>query len=193
MKACTKCKAEKDESEFPGDAKRKDGLYPQCKECVNLKGKSYYASLGKGSKKGRIRRQRELRAECRKSGRCTDCLSPAEPGNRCCKKCLAAHRELDRESYQRLKKDVFEHYGGFQCAGCGFTDPRCLSLDHVEDNGAEHRRQLQKQFGQTQLFVGRAIYAWLRKNNYPPGFQVLCMNCQWIKKFEAAKKLLKVA
>ena len=28
------------------------------------------------------------------------------------------------------------------------------------------------------------IYYWLERHNYPPGFQVLCMNCQWIKKAE---------
>ena len=25
------------------------------------------------------------------------------------------------------------------------------------------------------------FYAWLKRNNYPSGFQILCMNCQWGK------------
>ena len=25
---------------------------------------------------------------------------------------------------------------------------------------------------------GYMTYKWLRKNGFPPGFQVLCMNCQ---------------
>jgi hypothetical protein len=185
MKKCSKCKREKTQAEFPGDAKRKDGLHPWCKECVNLRAKNYYASLPGTSKRKRIERQRVLRSECRRLGRCTDCLSPAELGHKCCAKCLDAHRKLDRESYKRLKKAVFEHYGGFVCAGCGFDDQRCLSIDHIKNDGAEHRRSLQKQFGQTQLFAGRAFYSWLKRSGFPEGFQVLCMNCQWIKKFDS--------
>jgi hypothetical protein len=51
-----------------------------------------------------------------------------------------------------------------------------LTIDHIENNGAEHRRQQRN--GQNK---GHDIYAWLRKNNYPEGFQVLCYNCNCAK------------
>ena len=28
------------------------------------------------------------------------------------------------------------------------------------------------------------FYLWLKRNNFPEGFQTLCMNCQWLKKEE---------
>lgn len=51
-------------------------------------------------------------------------------------------------------------------------DIRSLSIDHVNDNGTEHRKELN----------GKNIYVWLRQNNYPEGYQVLCMNCQILKR-----------
>lgn len=35
MKQCTKCKEWKDETEFPKDKYKKDGLCTRCKQCVN--------------------------------------------------------------------------------------------------------------------------------------------------------------
>ena len=41
MKTCSKCKIEKDRSEFSKDRSRKDGLYPQCKKCHGKAIKKY--------------------------------------------------------------------------------------------------------------------------------------------------------
>jgi len=54
------------------------------------------------------------------------------------------------------------------------TDITCLSIDHIEGNGAKERKELDTE--------GQAFYSWLIKNNYPEGYQVLCMNCQWKKR-----------
>lgn len=48
-----------------------------------------------------------------------------------------------------------------------------LAIDHVEGNGAAHRREL----GGT----GTVFYAWLVKNNFPKEFQILCHNCNFAK------------
>ena len=73
---------------------------------------------------------------------------------------------------QELKRMVISHYssGKFKCRYCGFSDIRALSIDHIKGGGNKHIRQV------------RNFYSWLTKNNYPDGFQVLCMNCQWIKR-----------
>lgn len=81
------------------------------------------------------------------------------------------HREKQRESThkssQRLKAAVFVAYGGAVCACCGETDIRFLTIDHVDGGGMQHRK-----------VVGKGnFYRWLRDNNYPEGFQVLCFNC----------------
>ena len=56
------------------------------------------------------------------------------------------------------------------CVRCGFDDIRALCIDHIENDGKEHRK-----------WVGKHIYKWLIDNNFPAGFQTLCMNCNWIK------------
>lgn len=42
-----------------------------------------------------------------------------------------------------------------------------LTFEHIGGGGGAHRRET----------GGGGFISWLRKNNYPPGFEVLCMNC----------------
>ena len=77
---------------------------------------------------------------------------------------------------KRIKNDVFDHYGK-NCSVCGFADMRALSIDHVNGGGNVHRKQI-------RASGGGHFYKWLRRNNYPTGFQTLCMNCQFIKRVE---------
>jgi hypothetical protein len=56
------------------------------------------------------------------------------------------------------------------CRWCGHGDMDVLCLDHIANNGGQHRKS-----------VGIHMYNWLRKHDYPEGFQVLCMNCNWKK------------
>lgn len=44
MKTCSKCKADKSAAEFSKDKSRKDGLYPHCKECVQVAHAIWYAA-----------------------------------------------------------------------------------------------------------------------------------------------------
>ena len=90
------------------------------------------------------------------------------------------HREKhleQRKAYrQKIKTLVLTYYsrGEPTCRTCNEKRLDCLSIDHINGKGAEHRRQLG--------VSGLEFYRWLIKNNYPNGFQVLCMNCQWIKR-----------
>lgn len=70
-----------------------------------------------------------------------------------------------------LREQVFSAYGGHKCSCCGETEPLFLSIDHIDNDGAEMRRKGVHSRGGTQF------YQWLRKNGFPDGFQVLCMNC----------------
>ena len=45
-----------------------------------------------------------------------------------------------------------------------------------DQNGAEHRRQLQKELGVKQI-TSQRFYRGLKTNNYPDGFRVLCPTC----------------
>jgi len=83
---------------------------------------------------------------------------------------------------KKLKYAVFSHYSQPPCcAKCGLTDIRALSIDHINNDGAHHRKTVLSG-------SGSGTYCWLIKNNFPPGFQVLCMSCQFIKRETAGWK-----
>jgi len=91
---------------------------------------------------------------------------------------LEAARRRSRDSRRRLRLQVLQHYSPLlRCHRCDFSDLRALTIDHVEGHGAAHRRTLGRS-AQT------AFYTWLRSQGYPSGYQVLCMNCQFIKRVE---------
>ena len=74
-----------------------------------------------------------------------------------------------------LKALVLAHYssnGTIACVQCGETDISCLSIDHIDGNGRKHRRLI-------GIRGGFHFYKWLKSNNLPPGYQTLCMNCQF--------------
>ncbi len=90
------------------------------------------------------------------------------------------HKKACLALYYRYKKLVFEHYSTgtpFCCKSCGFNDERALSIDHIDGRGAAHRKQLN----------GVNLCKWLVKEGYPEGYQILCMNCQFIKRHEQAR------
>jgi len=79
--------------------------------------------------------------------------------------------ERQRRKTAETKRDVLVHYSlrdSPQCAHCGIDDVDVLCIDHVDGCGNLKRRT----YG-----AGSGFYIWLKKNNYPRGFQVLCANC----------------
>jgi len=88
-----------------------------------------------------------------------------------------ANREATKRYHERLKVEVLTHYGNgvFACVKCGENRFPCLSIDHINGGGTIHREVTGH---------GSKMYRWLKKNDYPEGYQTLCMNCQWIKKYE---------
>ena len=79
---------------------------------------------------------------------------------------------------QKVKEEVLSHYnkGKLQCFACDENRLECLSIDHIEGGGTKQRKEL----GITGSYQ---FYVWLRRQNYPEGYQVLCMNCQFVKRF----------
>jgi hypothetical protein len=71
----------------------------------------------------------------------------------------------------RLRRLVLNQYGG-ECVCCEETTYEFLSIDHINGGGTSHKRQIQKH-----------MWQWLKNNNYPKGFQVLCFNCNLAKGF----------
>jgi len=79
--------------------------------------------------------------------------------------------------YAAMKDAVFAAYGGYRCSCCGETQPLFLTIDHVDEGGADHRRQMSKEGQDYRSATGYKTYCWLVKHEFPPGFQVLCANC----------------
>lgn len=84
-------------------------------------------------------------------------------------------RELEqaRQRQRALKDAAYASYGGYRCACCGESHAEFLCIDHVNNDGYAHRKSIGR---------GSNIYLWLKKNGFPAGFQVLCMNCNFGKK-----------
>ena len=63
-------------------------------------------------------------------------------------------------------------YGG-QCACCGLADLRFLTFDHINNDGAEHRKKVSSAW----------LAFWLAKENWPTVVQILCYNCNCAKQY----------
>jgi|SRR5665213_171325 len=87
-----------------------------------------------------------------------------------------------KRAIEKMRYDTLSHYsnGEPKCACCGEVEILFLQIDHINDDGANHRRQMVKEQG--YISGGNNLPYWLKKNNYPPGFQVLCANCNWGKR-----------
>lgn len=101
-------------------------------------------------------------------------------GSRCLKCTREYHlswrsrnRERDKANKlawrRRNKIKALTHYSGGKpkCNCCGEQEVLFLTFDHINNDGAHHRKAMKSVLAAT----------WLRLNNYPAGFQVLCFNC----------------
>lgn len=115
---------------------------------------------------------RDHRDRQREKGICKCGRAPVK-GNRTCELC----RENTRKHNDRVRHVAFMAYGGYECVCCGETTREFLQLDHIHDDGAEHRKA-------NDIQAGTQFYWWLEKNNYPNDLiQVLCANCNYAKAF----------
>ena len=74
------------------------------------------------------------------------------------------------KAYHRQNRlTVLTHYsmGNLKCSCCGESEYDFLTIDHTENNGNSHRKEI----------GNGTLYRWLIKNGLPKGYDVLCMNC----------------
>ncbi len=92
------------------------------------------------------------------------------------------HRAARRASnviYQRIarhtrRKSILEALGA-RCVQCGFADARALQIDHVTGGGSQHRKSFPSL---------TSYYDYVQANIASGQFQILCANCNQIKRIE---------
>lgn len=91
---------------------------------------------------------------------------------------MARKAQRDREKHRQLRDVLFERLGTHECVECGFADKRALHFDHLNGGGRQHRKSLPS---------GSAYYRALVNMDpaaFRMAFQVLCANCNAIKREE---------
>ena len=80
-----------------------------------------------------------------------------------------------------LRKEIIRLLGG-QCCRCGFSDERALQIDHIDGKNMNDHKTLGR------LAYLYAVVRCIRFNRvYPMSkkvYQLLCANCNWIKRAE---------
>lgn len=174
MKVCRQCGETKDVSAF---ATRADtgGRRNQCISCRNKTLKSIRCT---GCNRWFVRNGevRTLCPRCRPplTKPCLTCgvqfVGSMDQRRYCSPACGELAVSKQRVAARRDgRMRALQAYGGVvpQCSCCGEGTVQFLALDHVNGGGHTQRKEL----------GGGGFYVWLRKNNYPEGFRVLCHNC----------------
>jgi hypothetical protein len=90
----------------------------------------------------------------------------------------SAERIQNAARIVKYRTDTVMLLGG-KCFRCGYSDIRALQLDHVSGGGKKEFRELGK--------VQRYYYYSKHPEEARVRLQVLCANCNWIKKAENAE------
>lgn len=152
-KECNTCFETKSIELFHKNPSTKDGINTKCKDCVKEYRRAYYLK----------NKHKELSNNKTWKTNNPDYMSNYFASDK--------GKESRRESRERAKKRVIEHFGG-ECAECG-SDQK-LELDHKNGDGKEHRKKV---FGSQK---GCDMYKYLVANNMnTDGYilQLLCYDC----------------
>ena len=85
----------------------------------------------------------------------------------------------NKEYKGKIKNATIEALGA-KCVKCGFSDKRALQIDHIKGGGNKERKE--KRFlGHGKNYFRYVLESFLKGENK---YQLLCANCNWIKRFE---------
>jgi hypothetical protein len=145
-KVCGGCKKAKPRTaEHFSVQKRGDGLRSKCRECEAAVEKAHYWRTHTQQREQQLAYQRANRDRL-----------------------YAYNAKWQRTRNKALRAELIAAYGG-ACACCGEREPNFLDLDHVHNNGAEHRREVGNN---TQVMLALKRAGWPKDD-----YQLLCCNC----------------
>jgi hypothetical protein len=142
----------------------------KCDNCGATQSKNWFTKYGKT-------RCDSCYAKVKKLGHCDFCGTKSSQSwfndyeKKSCRKCHGVKYTT------QLKIDAFKHYainGKIECSwkGCHISDIDMLTIDHIDNKGAQHRKQLR---GDRR--GSGPIYRELKKENYKnKNYQILCWN-----------------
>lgn len=90
-----------------------------------------------------------------------------------------------KQQRDKIKREVLTHYSKqtVGCTFCGEEEIEFLTIDHIDGReDAEHPAG----------FSGDHLYFWLKRNSFPPDYQVLCFNCNSAKEFMKITRSLSI-
>ena len=116
------------------------------------------------------------------NGSCVECLRERSRRYEANNPVMRPWKRLQRALVQHESKKtaIVNMYtnGEATCRKCGQGDMDVLCVDHISHGGTKHRKEIGA-FNNSSSF-----YCWIIKNDYPPGFQILCANCNIKKEVE---------
>jgi hypothetical protein len=101
---------------------------------------------------------------------CYNCNLNKHNNNICFHQRIIFNSKIYNKRYINYKKIALIHYSNNEipfCKCCGENEINFLSIDHINGNGTKHRKQI----------GNRNFYQWLKVNQFPQDYQVLCYNC----------------
>ena len=174
-KECTKESARQSALKNPEKRLKHNPRYPreivdgklQCCQCEEWKNKDTEFGTYKDSRNGAVRPSSKCRVCERKKG--------AEWKRAHTTEFTKAKAKQVRD---QIRAEVLAAYGG-KCECCGEATPEFLTIDHIYNDGNNHRKEGQYTREGTP---GPSLYRTLRKEGFPKGrVQILCWNCNCAK------------
>lgn len=91
-------------------------------------------------------------------------------------RCIECDKKYSLEKYKvkDLRIAIIDRLGR-KCVKCGFSDIRALQIDHKEGGGKKEINSFKGNY--------RNYYRMILGTNLER-FQILCANCNWIKRYE---------
>lgn len=195
-KKCVLCGKDQEYAAYHKDRRKGDGYAARCKICVALGRAERHRRYKERLRLGQVRPINNGRASLLAGHKiCPGChedklleaftvRNKAVDGRETyCRACHSARyhstprtRARNRRGHQRQREKTIAGMGG-SCVRCGFDDLRALQIDHVAGGGVKDRATR----GNYSRFLKDALQSFVRGENK---YQILCANCNWIKKAE---------
>ncbi len=136
--------------------KPRDGKGRQCNQC-------------------RVRsqeRESKRKVQRLKNKQCIPCGKPTPPTRQICDECAEKRARIHSSKRTERRALVLNAYGNM-CECCGEANSVFLCIDHINQDGAAHRKALRNSSNQV-------FYKFLIDNDFPrDNFRILCYNCNY--------------